>query len=211
MNKTLLSCLVLVLACLVIDTEAQWWGGGRWGGLGGYYRPYYGWGGYYRPYYGGWGWRGYRNIESVGEEVRAECTYYGAESVLSCKGPKTVVECEVVANFTVFPEKYDYFGMAFCPKINYETTDIKWQVFNMYPRTTEWLNNKMKIGEITYGLGLYYTPIEGLYGFRFTDIECFKDMGRLFISSTWSDKISVSLGESLYSNITIFGDVNVVL
>jgi len=207
MNRTLLVSLVVVLTCLVIDSEAQWWGG--------YYRPYYGgWGGYfggYRPYYGRWGgyrpWRYFRSTDTkaVGEGVRAECAFYGSESVLSCRGPTTVVECEVVANFTVFPEKWDYFGIAFCPMMNYQVAPIESQVFNLYPRTTEWLNHTINIGDETYGIGLYYTSIEGLYGFKFNDVECFRDMGRLFASSTWSNEISLGTG-----SVDIFGEINVV-
>jgi hypothetical protein len=72
MNKILLLCLVVaVVSCLIIQTEAQFWGGRRygWGGYGGGYRPFYGgWGGY-RPYYGGyggWGGRFYgkRSVDS---------------------------------------------------------------------------------------------------------------------------------------------------
>jgi hypothetical protein len=74
----------------------------------------------------------------------------------------------------------------------------------LFPKTTEWLNHTITVDGVTYGIGLYYTPIEGWYGFRFNDVECFKDMGRLFASSTWSNQISVGVG-----SVNIFGDISV--
>lgn len=186
-------------------------GGGGWGGYGGFGRGYGGWGGYggYGGY-GGLGlWGGYynnpyyynsmylygkrelaspfmpapvwRSIPNVAG-VAGLCRLFTNESMLSCMGPKSLVECPVVFNSTFF-NTTTAFGLGKITTMNYTTTPSDKQQFSIFPRSednTKWLNSTLTFNNTMYNLALYTTNATATCGIRVVDPACFANLSSIF-------------------------------
>jgi len=186
--------------------------GGGWGGYGGFGRGYGGWGGYggYGGYGGLGMWGGYynnpyyynsmylygkrelaspfmpapvwRSIPNVAG-VAGLCRLFTNESMLSCMGPKSLVECSVVFNSTFF--NTTAFGLGKMATMNYTTTLSDKQQFSIFPRSednTKWLNSTLMFNNTLYNLTLYTTNATSTCGIRVVDPACFANLSSIFSS-----------------------------
>jgi len=209
-----MKCAILALTialCLVAESQAFWGysGFGRWGGMG------FGLG----DGFGGWGWSGYRyyrNSISQGDFAeRTQCQYIVSRSVLSCKGPNSLIECEASASF--MPEfKFELYGLAVTPgQENFENVNMCYQ---LYPRTltnTAWLNHTIFINDMWMnGTLSYVEEKERLHpdgcGIAVHDLPCWKSLVDFFKTCNSSEVITIEGSTEVDKTVSLFGEIDMI-
>jgi len=199
--------IALVLAVSFAASEAYWgYGyGGLWGGLGSlYYGGLYN--GYYGGLYGGWGygyWGKRDTTQTPPAELlnRTECAYFAPTGVLSCHGPRGLVECG--ANVT-WPMEFEYqlFGVGLFD----ETTTMRYRLLPRRLDNTAWERGVWTDEGVERFASLYTTEENQWYGLRVRDEKCYTRLVELFRESNRREPTVVN-GET--KPVYVVGDLMV--
>jgi len=211
-------CVLTIAVCLIGCSDAFWGysGFGRWGGLG------YGLGdGVSNWGMGGWGWSGYkwyRSTISMGDiESRTQCQYIVNKSMLICKGPNSVIECEATAQF--MPEmSFELYGLRVTP--GQEHKDFTETCFQLYPRSldnTVWYNHSMLMGDSWMSATLSFIDEKVKVhphgcGIAVHELPCWRNLVEFFKTCNSTEVISVepwtngSVVEKL-QEVSLFGEI----
>jgi len=176
---------------------------------------------HYRGYgrYGRYGYPRYRNYyrnywrhnnyyykrdatETMPRLNRTECVYTVDNRMVSCQGPRDVVECETELTWT-YPVQFELFGLSRSEEGYYRT----------YPRRLDnsgWEdNNLMYNGELVYTRMYYANETTGL-GLRVLDKECFNRLDEVLNSSLRNEEVYYQNVDREYETTHLRGDLVVV-
>lgn len=195
-----LAIIALVLAVSLAQTEAYW--GYGYGGLyGGYYGGLYGglYGGYWGGLYGGYGYGywGKRDVTPPTEVLnRTECIFSNETRMLSCHGPRGIVECSTEVTWT---EQFDFrmFGLGLYTPA---PSPMKYRVLPRKLDNSGWESASYTVdGQRKYA-SLYSEGSES--GLRVVNRECFVKLIDLIALSNRRELVEVE-SEQVY----VIGDL----
>jgi len=224
MNSIVALTLLVVASSLIVESEAQWWGGYGWGGYGGFG----GWGFGY-PFYG-YGFYGKRSAVQEPEMLddkralrfvrgslanQTICTFHVDNSVLTCHGvtfPQGV-DCPVKVDIDDL-SKIDFarYGVSWINKDEKEISMIK---FSLSPRKLDdstYLSNLVTVNGIEAQTALFYgsSPIPGFVGLRVLDSACYSKIVQIFQNSLRSETVSLESLQTDKPSVSIVGEILVV-
>ena len=158
------------------------------------------------------GWYGKRatTIPGTGEI----CKWIANETLISCLGPKSIIECPAVANFTGLPVNLTTFALGRIATLNYTATELHAHKFWLYPRsidTTKWLNRTLIVNNTTVDITFYHSGVStNTLGIHVIDHACFLDLATLFTTIEIEDIVPI-IAENTTTNIVnaIFGVITI--
>lgn len=205
--KSVVALLVLVVGvCLVQQSEAWFgwgWGGLGWGGLG------WGW-----PW--GFGYRWFRSTMSQGELAnRTQCVFIRENSMINCKGPVGIFECEATANFTgLGAHKFELYGIGARverePEVERNEIESEFERYFLYPRKLDnsgWFNHTMKVDDREVTVAIYNSFKFNFFGFRVKEERCFERLVDIFNSTTSFETVKV---EPNMQEVRLLGEIMIV-
>jgi hypothetical protein len=222
-SAILIACVLLSLGAAQAQYGRQFGGYGGYGG-GGYRGGYGGYGGGgYRGGYGGYGGGGYRggyggyryygrgvsNVLDDFDTNLARCQYIRNESMLSCHGPTSLIECQVVVNTTT---DYEFFGLSRYSRMNYSALAPSAHKYILTPRNlndTVWLNHTIQHDGMVEDLVIYHGGERTMcHGIRVIDQDCYADLSAMFNSIV--NKLIVPINGDMKHRCSLFGYVSLV-
>ena len=144
------------------------------------------------------------------------CKWIANETLISCIGPKSIIECPAVANFTGLPLNFTTFAIGRIATLNYTTTELHAHKFWLYPRSidnTNWLNRTLTLNNTTVDITFYHSDVSNnTWGIRVVDHACFLDLATLFTTIEIEDIVPIitDTATTTIVNATIFGVITIV-
>jgi len=188
--NTILSAVLIVISLFAL-TDAQW--------------------GYYYPYsYGYWYKRSSSIVESF-DKNSVHCRYMGKESVISCRGPNSIVECPVVLNMTsILPRKFELFGLSKSSSMNCSSIEVVDREFCLIPRSldnTKWVSHNIVVDKREVEIKMC-SKSRGCDGIRVVEDECYRDLTDLFCTIVY--KVVVPIEGNSKDTCELFGDISMI-